>query len=152
MGFFDALRRVLGGHAEGETRPADPALARAWGLDEVGEHGSGDEPSAYDRAQWIKRLKRIFDELPGSQGEWVDLMSDARALHLDDAWVRERQIEEFRLQVRRAVSDRNFTEAEHRNLDLARDLIGLPEAEAEAMLHAIVAEAESFFGRSVEGK
>ena len=31
------------------------------------------------------------------------------------------------------------------------DLIGIPEAEAEAALHQIVTEAESFFGKSVEG-
>ena len=52
--------------------------------------------------------------------------------------------------IRQAVSDRHVTEEEHRKLDLARDLIGIPEAEAEAILHAIVAEAEAFFGKPVE--
>ena len=52
--------------------------------------------------------------------------------------------------IRQAVSDRHVTEEEHRKLDLARDLIGIPEAEAESLLHAIVAEAEAFFGKPVE--
>ena len=78
-------------------------------------------------------------------------MAEARALKLDPAWVTKCQVDEFLLLVRRAVADRLFTEPEHRKLDLARDLIGIPEAEAEAVLHSIVAEAESFFGKSVEG-
>ena len=53
--------------------------------------------------------------------------------------------------VRRAVADRKVTEDEHQKLDLARDLIGLSEADAEAALHDIVAEAKSFFDKSVEG-
>ena len=78
-------------------------------------------------------------------------MAEARAMNLDPDWVTRCQVDEFLLLVRRAVSDRHFTEEEHRKLDLARDLIGIPEAEAEAALHSIVAEAESFFGRPVEG-
>jgi hypothetical protein len=53
--------------------------------------------------------------------------------------------------VRQAVSDRHVTEDEHHKLELARDLIGLPEDKAEAILHAIVAEAEAFFGKPVDG-
>ena len=40
--------------------------------------------------------------------------------------------DEFRLLIRRAVADRKLTPQEHRKLDLARDLIGISEAEAEA--------------------
>jgi hypothetical protein len=152
MGFFDALRRVLGGHHSQAHGLADSGLAKAWGLDApVAEKPASEEASAYDRAQWLKRLKRILAELPASKGEWTVLVADAKALHFDPKWLEECQREEFRLLVRRAVSDRKFTEAEHRKLDLARDLMGIPEAEAEEILHAIVAEAETFFGRSVEG-
>jgi hypothetical protein len=52
--------------------------------------------------------------------------------------------------IRRAVSDRHFTEEEHRRLDQVRDLMGLPDTEAEAILHTIIAEAEAFFGKPVE--
>jgi hypothetical protein len=72
-------------------------------------------------------------------------------MDFDPAWVAQCSRDEFALLVRRAVADRVVTEAEHRKLDLARDLIGIPDAEAETILHAIVAEAETFFGGSVEG-
>jgi len=155
MGFFDTLRRVLGGDAPG---PAASDIAAAWGLTEDGADAGPTRPgdltataAAYDQAQWLKKTKRILDELPASQHEWPELMTEARALHLDPDWVKQSQFSEFQLLVRRAVSDRHFTETEHRKLDLARDLIGIPEAEAEAALHAIVSEAETFFGKSVDG-
>ena len=53
--------------------------------------------------------------------------------------------------VRRAVADRVVTEAEHRKLDFARDLLGIPDREAESILDTVVAEAETFFGKSIEG-
>ena len=53
--------------------------------------------------------------------------------------------------VRRAVADRVVTDAEHRKLDQARDMLGIADAEAEAILHDVVSEAETFFGKSVEG-
>ena len=96
-------------------------------------------------------MKRLLDELPASEPQWAELMSDARALNFDQDWITRSQVEEFLLLIRRAVSDRRFNEQEHRKLELARDLIGIPEAEAEAALHFIVAEAEFFFDRSVEG-
>ena len=126
MGFFDTLRRVL----SGDQSPVAPAPA---GLRPVGAAG-GDEPLDYDRQQWRKKLKRVLEDLPGTRAEWADMMSEARALGFDPGWVRHCQDEEFQLLVRRAVSDRAFTEEEHRKLDLARDLIGIPEAEAEAIL------------------
>lgn len=153
MGFFDTLRRALNRDV---NTPPPGDLAAAWGLDE--REGDPDRPvdtagdaSAYDRAQWQKKMKRILDELPDSKPEWAELMSEARALNLGPDWVTKSQVDEFLLLIRRAVSDRRFTETEHHKLALARDLIGIPEAEAEAALHAIVAEAESFFGKSVEG-
>ena len=42
------------------------------------------------------------------------------------------------------------SEEEHHKIDLARKLIGMPEAEAEQILHAIMAEAEAFFGAPVK--
>ena len=51
----------------------------------------------------------------------------------------------------RAHTDRVVTSEEHHNLDLARSLMGITDAEAETLLHAIVAEAEAFFGEKVEG-
>ena len=149
MGFFDTLRRALGG-----DRPAsasDPTardLNKAWGLDE--EPGSSTGPAEYDRAQWVKKMKRILDELPASRPEWEGLMSEARALHLDPDWIMRTQVDEFLLLMRRAVADRRFTDAEHRKIDLARELIGIPEAEAEAALETVVHEAEAFFKGSVE--
>lgn len=157
MGFFDTLRHVLSGE---HRRPVDrgqgegPEIGRD---PEPGGPGPTDEadatapaPDTYDRLNWQKKLKRILNELPGSQPGWPDLMAEARALGFDPVWVYHGQVEEFRMMVRRAVSDRHFTEEEHRRIDLARDLIGIPEAEAEAILHAIVAEAEAFFGAPVE--
>jgi hypothetical protein len=68
---------------------------------------------------------------------------------LEPEWVAQRQRAEFALQVRRAVADRAVTEPELRKLELAHALIGIPEPEAEGTLHAIVAEARSFFGTPV---
>ena len=152
MGFLDSLRRVL--HQDAASPPS-AELAAVWGLSEPpAESGaplSAEDASVYDRAQWQKKMKRLLDELPASEPDWAELMSDARALHFDKDWITRCQVEEFLLLIRRAVSDGHFTEREHRKLDLARDLIGIPEAEAEAALHSIVAEAESFFGKSVDG-
>ena len=149
MGFFDAMRKALGG----QQGPPDPALARAGGLDDevaASESGAYDAPSAYDRAQWRRRLKRMLDALPDSKPGWEDMLADARALHFEPGWMDDCLREEFRLMVRRAVSDRKFTAAEHRNIDLARDLMGIPEAEAVEILHGVVAEAEAFFGGKIE--
>ena len=147
MGFFDTLRRVLSGKDRHRAAaPDDPSPARD--LDRDGPP-SGDS-GVYDRLNWQKKLKRILAELPASKPQWPELMAEARALGFEHDWVHHCQVEEFQMMVRRAVSDGHFTEAEHRKLDLARDLIGIPEAEAEAILHAIVAEAEAFFGKPVE--
>jgi len=160
MGFVDTLRRVLGRDpAEGGEASTiiGPLVIEPGGV-VTGDSGADagpavppDPTTAYDRSQWHKKLKRVLDELPGSQGEWDALMYDARALGLEPGWVAERQREEFLLLVRRAVSDRVVTEPEHRKLDLARELIGISDADAEAILGRVVAEAEAFFGKPVEG-
>ena len=154
MGFFDTLRRALSGD---HTTPVNPRLSNAWGLDGEDEphpptaaHEPAVEPGLYDRKNWQKKLKRVLEELPDSQGDWPELMSEARALNFDPDWVTRCQIEEFLLLIRRAVADRHLTEAEHRKLDLARDLIGITESEAEAALQTVMAEAEQFFGKPVE--
>jgi hypothetical protein len=145
MGFLDSLRRVLGV----ERKPVDKEVADAWGLNN--NPAAVVDASLYDQTNWLKKLKRILEELPESRPEWNDLMAEARALNLDQGWVAKCQVDEFLLLVRRAVADGVFSEPEHKKLDLARDLIGIPEAEAEAALHSIVHEAESFFGKTIEG-
>ena len=92
-----------------------------------------------------------MEKLPPTQPECDPLLADARALGLEDEWVLRSQIDEFTLLVRRAVADRHVTEQEHRKLDLARQLIGMTEADAETLLHAVSAEAEAFFGKPVDG-
>jgi len=156
MGFFDTLRRVMTGDQAGaDDLPIDRRLGDQWGLDEVGSGADDhtDRPaegtSAFDRQQWERKLSRILDELPDSRGQWDDLTVEAAALGLDPGWLARRQRAEFVLLVRRAVADRAVTEAEHRRLDMARELIGISEPDAEAVLHAVVGEAESFFGKPV---
>ncbi len=153
MAFLDALRRSLGGgstpkHTSREVEAAflgvDPDTLPI--ADET-----PFEPGSYDRVQWAKKLKRVLTELPDSKGEWDDLAAEARSMDFGPDWVAQTYVEEFTLMVRRAVADRVVTDAEHRNLDLARDLIGLPDAQAVEILHDVVAEAETFFGKSVEG-
>jgi hypothetical protein len=155
MGFFNALKRVLTHEARKESD--DEAARRIrdlWGLDEESREEShaslrGDS-TAYDRAQWQKRLQRIVDELPASQSRWADLMQDAQALQLEAAWIHERHLEALVQVVRRAVADRVFSEEEHRRIDLARKLMSIPEVEAETILHDIVAEAEAIFGEPIK--
>jgi hypothetical protein len=149
MGFLDALKNVL---SHDRDRPPE-ALARAWGLDgeaaDGDDAGTGRRTSEYDRAQWHKKMKRVLDGLPASEPEFGMLMTEARSLKFDPEWVRKCQVDEFLLMVRRAVADRHLTEDEQRKLDLARDLIGIPEPEAEVALRTVIAEAETFFGGPV---
>jgi hypothetical protein len=151
MGFFDTLRRVLTGEHSApapvldDQSTAPPAPSRAQ-LSEAPTPG----PDVYDRVQWQKKLKRILEELPSSESEWTSLMTEGRALGFEPTWIHHCQLEEFQMLIRKAVSDRHVTEEEHRKLDLARNLIGIPEAEAEALLHTIVTEAERFFGKPVQ--
>ena len=98
----------------------------------------------------MKRLRRVLEELPGSESQWHDLSTDAHALELEAEWIGDRYREEFEFLVRRAVADRVVSEEDHHKLELARKLIGMPEEEAERVLHAIIAEAENFFGTRVK--
>jgi hypothetical protein len=153
MGFFDALRRSLGGETAPEYKPRE-IEARFLGVDPDELPIASETPfesGVYDRAQWAKKLKRVLAELPESRAEWDDIAAEARAMDFDPAWVAQCGRDEFALLVRRAVADRVVTEAEHRKIDLARDLIGIPDTEAVAILHAVVVEAESFFGGTIEG-
>jgi adenylate kinase family enzyme len=152
MGFLDTVRRVL--HME--NHPARD-VERAWGLNDdtvvaESEEDAPPEPKEaglYDRTNWQKKMKRILEGLPATRPQWAELMTEAKALQLDPAWIKECSLEQFAMLVRRAVSDRHFSETEHKTLDLARDLIGLSEDQAEAILHSIVAEAQTFFGQDV---
>jgi len=164
MGFFNALKRLLP-HASHElaSEESRQRIRAAWGLDddESNTVGGGDDhalpssttgsnTSVFDRAQWQKRLRRVLDGLPDSQSQWHDLMTDAHALQLEPEWIAERQRQEFAFVIRRAVADKVISEEDHHKLDLARKLIGMSEAEAEVALHAIIAEAEAFFGAPVK--
>jgi hypothetical protein len=153
MGFFDALRRSLVGQPD-QGPTGREVEARFLGVDpdtlpiaEETPFDAGD----YDRAQWAKKLKRVLEGLPATRPEWDDVAAEAKAMGFEPEWVAQCSRDEFALLVRRAVADRVVTEAEHRNLDLARDLIGIQDTEAVAILQSVVAEAESFFGGSVEG-
>jgi hypothetical protein len=153
MGFFNALRRTLGGESSLKASPRE-VEARFLGVDPDTLPLTPETPfesGTYDRAQWAKKLKRVLAELPESRADWEDVAAEAKAMDFDPAWVAQCERDEFALLVRRAVADRVVTEAEHRKIDLARDLLGIPDAEAVTILHAIVAEAESFFGGTVEG-
>lgn len=153
MSFFDALRRSLGG----ESAPKYTAReieARFTGEDPDSLPIAEETPfdgSAYDRNQWARKLKRVMEGLPDTRPEWEDVVAESKAMGFDPDWVASSLRDGFAMLVRRAVADRVVTESEHRTLDLARDLSGIPDAEAEAILHAVVAEAETFFGESVEG-
>ncbi|WP_435017746.1 hypothetical protein TA3x_005366 [Tundrisphaera sp. TA3] len=157
MGFFNALRRIITDDRP-VARNLDPREIEARYHDDSGEADEAPLPEAppfesgkYDRAQWAKKVKRVLEELPDSRPQWDDLVAEARSMGFEPGWAHRCQVDEFHLMLRRIVSDRVVTEAEHRKLDLARDLIGIPEAEAVAALEKIVAEAESFFGDKVEG-
>jgi hypothetical protein len=159
MGFLDALKAWTGNLApEEELHAADEIVIEPdpdFPSDEIrGSSYTLVDPvqaSPYDRDQWRKKVKLLLEKLPGSQEQWPDLQQDASALSLGDEWVNQVYHEEFELLVRKVVSDRVVTRAEHRNLDLARELMQIPDPEAERTLQRIVQEAESFFGKKVEG-
>ena len=153
MGFFDTLRRVLTGDADAHYTPREIEAIHL-GVDPDTLPITPEEPfesGEYDRSQWAKKLNRVLTGLPETKGDWDDVAAESRAMDFDLEWVNHCMRDEFAMLVRRAVADRKVTEAEHRNLDLARDLMGIPDEEAEAILHTVVSEAESFFGKSVEG-
>jgi hypothetical protein len=155
MSFFETLGRALGRTSRAQQGDRS-RLAEAWGIvdsapAELTAASVPAEPQDYDHAQWRKKLKRILDKLPASTPEWETMMTEARAMSFGEDWVVRMQVEEFALLMRRAVADGVVTEEEHRKIDLARTLMGISEADAEALLHTIVTEAETFFGHSIEG-
>jgi len=159
MKLFDLIRGARR-KASDLDEPSRQKLLQAWGLDENDWNQAGtatlqaprpDEASRdYDRMQWQRKLKRVLDELPDSEPEWPQLLTEAKAKGFEDDWVRQQMLDEFSLMVRRAVADRHFNEHERRKLDLARYLIGLTTQEAESIYAKVVKEAESFFGENVE--
>jgi hypothetical protein len=164
MGFLDTLKRAFSrdSHAP-ETDEIKKSIRQAWGLEEdEGPPQSGSftlspssQPTAetasdYDRSHWTKKLRHLLETLPDSQKNWPELMAEAHALNFEPAWISGQQRDGFAFLIRRAVSDRVVSEAEHHKLDLARTLIGLSEAESEQTLHAIKAEAEAFFDAPVQ--
>lgn len=153
MGFFDALSRVLGGN-KGPQYTSREIEAVHLGVDPDELPIAPEEPfeaGHFDRTRWAKKVKSVLARLPESQPEWADTIAESKAMDFDPAWVDQCIRDEFTMLVRQFVSDRVVTEAEHRKLDFARDLLGIRDAEAEAILHQVVAEAETFFGKSVEG-
>lgn len=161
MKFLDVLKGFLTHDSHpGADEAARARIRNAWGLDEepsatprdpdsIAPSVDADAPSSYDVEQWRKKLRRIFEELPASKSEWTELMTDARAYGLEDGWLAERLAEEFTLLIRGVVADRVLSEADRERIETARRLIGITEAQAETAVHAIVAEAEEFFGGSV---
>jgi hypothetical protein len=157
MGLFDLLHGARDRASTLDDR-SRAKLLEAWGLaeadvanEQVPRYSAGETPLDYDRAQWLRKLKHILDELPDSEPRWEQLVREGRAKEFDDAWMRHLMLEEFSLLVRRAVADRVFSERERRKLDLARTLVGLDETEAKAIYASVVKEAETFFGEEVEG-
>lgn len=155
MPWLNALRQFLGRHSEvGGDAPHErrSRIASAWGLnrDDLVSPTAGDS-SEYDAAQWLKRLKRVLSELPATELEWPELVRDARAKGFGNDWARKAEIEEFRYLVRQSVADGLINEFEHKKLELARSLIGLDESEAAAIVQETIAEAESIFGKPIEG-
>jgi hypothetical protein len=156
MGFFDSLRRTLGSAPTEGVGPINPRLAGALGVDDEGDPATAAVPepfhgSEYDRKGWRKKLKLILDGLPDSRDLFTGHMAEGLALGIEPETIRAWGRDGFVLLVRRVVADRVVTESEHRKLDLARDLLEIPDAEAVQVLHDIVAEAEQFFGGTVEG-
>lgn len=125
------------------------AVAEHWGLEDTDPSVPNTASLDYDRLQWRKHLKRLLGELPMSQDRWPDLHTEASALGFEADWLHATFVDEFRLLVRRAVADCVFTDEERARLELARSLVGLEESEAAVILKQTIAEAESFFGKSI---
>mgnify|MGYP001030261773 CR=1 FL=1 len=149
MRFLEALKDFLSSNAHaGGPKDAPSRIRDAWSLDSS-PSADADSASPYDVAQWRKKLRRIFEELPGSKDEWTDLMTEARSYGLDAGWIDARLAEEFTQLIRGVVADRVLSEADHERIEAARRLIGLTESQAETAVRAIVAEAEQFFGGAI---
>lgn len=141
MGFLDALRGWGSSHVKTEANKQKAV---------IDPRASETLLTDFDREQWLRKLKRLLANLPGTEAEWVDLHQEAGSLGFPDEWVKSTSIQEFSLLVRKIVADRVVTHDEHHNLELARNSLGIPDEKAEAIFHTIVVEAEAFFGNPVE--
>jgi hypothetical protein len=165
MGFLDSLRNLTGLSGDrdhdsrrlidspdtddgGSAHPEFPGRVPAANPDAM---AAPPATGAYDREQWRKKLGRVLGSLPRSEPEWADLRQEAGALNLPEDWLARTYREEFGMMVRKIVADSKVTPDEHQKLDLARSLMGISDEEAESALKTIVGEAESFFGKTVEG-
>ncbi len=164
MGFLDVLRGWSGLAGDRDVDPRQFVVSPAEGGGTSHPEFPGDVPiadpeemaappdsSSFDREQWRKKLARILDHLPRAEPEWADLAQEGSALGFEVSWLEREYRRAFTMMVRRAVADRKVTPDEHRRLDLARSLMGIPDAEAESIFHATLSEAESFFGGSISG-
>lgn len=161
MGFLKTLERLVGlGAAEpeeerarflaawesyGDERPEVPEFPsdKVMGADETGLD--------YDRAQWLKKLKRVLEDLPESRPTWSQLEAEVKTLGLAPEWVSRAYRAEFTMLVRQKLADCGLNSSERETLELARELTGLSNEEALAILREVTREAQSFFGRDVEG-
>lgn len=125
------------------------AAEDAWGLDEADRTPLPADTSTYDWTQWRKKLQRILDGLPATEPEWPTLMAEARSLGFGESTVRNAQIQEFTLLIRRVVADCLLTPEEHTKLESARALLGISSDEAELIAQAVIREAGDFFGQQV---
>lgn len=162
MGFLSALRNLLADRSHADA--SEESLRRfrdAWDLDEDDEAGGVDaesrsapgpdarSASEYDRTQWRRKLRHIFEKDPVGSPEWAPLLLEAKALKLDDALVAEAMTEEFTMLIRALIADRRLSEDEQAKLDAVRTRIGWSEREAAAIVESVVADARRFFGEDV---
>lgn len=160
MGFLSALRNLLADRSHaGASEESLRKFRDAWELgadDAPAPPGSPVAPgpdarsaSAYDRNQWRKKLRHIFEKDPAGSPEWPALLQEAKGLDLDDAWVSEALREEFTMLIRSLIADRRLSEDEQAQLDAVRRRIGWTEEEAAAIVESVVADARRFFGADV---
>jgi hypothetical protein len=148
MGFLDTLKHLLGK----EREPVAERVARAWGLPAEGEapEPPPEDTSNYDRVKWRKSLARVLEGLPLTRNEWTALKAEAKALKFEPEWVTKCESDEFMLLVRRIVSDRKIGPEEHEKIDMARQLIGLFDDQAETIVRSVIADAETFFDQPIK--
>jgi len=159
MGFLSALRNFLADKARLDA--SEDSLERirdAWGLDsEPGDAARSPiapgpdaaSASAYDRANWRRKLHTVFEKFPATKSEWPGLMTEARALRLDDAWIEDGIVEEFTMMIRGLLADRRLSEDEIARIQAVRLMIGMSEDRAAAVVQSVVADAERFFDGEV---
>ena len=156
MGFLKALRNFLADRP-GPDAPEESLdrLRAAWDLEaeptasSIAPGPDADAASSYDKLNWRKKLHTFFDKFPATQAEWPELATEARALGLEEAWMRAGILEEFTMMIRGLLADRRLSEAEIARIETVRQLIGLPEDQAAGVVSAVVADARRFFGEIV---